>query len=81
MEDVTDADYAHVKRYVQSNTLLLADVFEQFRNMCIKIYELDPAKFLSTPRLARQAALEKSKGKLDLLTDINMLLMVEHFGK
>ena len=35
--------------YVQSNTLLLADVFENFRNICLKIYELDPAKFLSAP--------------------------------
>ena len=32
--------------------LLLADVFERFRNMCLEIYELDPAKFLSVPRLA-----------------------------
>ena len=61
-EDFTDADYAHVKRvcrdfeiknlgeyhdlYVQSETLLLGDVFENFRNMCINIYELDPVKFL-----------------------------------
>ena len=93
MEDITDADYAHAKRvckdfeiknlgeyhdlYVQSNTLLLADVFENFRNMCLEIYELDPAKFLSAPGLAWQAALKKTKVKLDLLTDIDMLLMVE----
>ena len=38
--------------YVQSNTLLLADVFENFQNMCYEIYELDPAKFLSAPGLA-----------------------------
>ena len=63
--------------YVQSNTLLLADVFENFRNMCLEIYELDPAKFLSAPGLAWQAALKKTKVKLDLLTDIDMLLMVE----
>ena len=43
----------------------------------LKIYELDPAKFLSAPGLAWQAALKKTKVKLDLLTDINMLLMVE----
>ena len=93
MEDITDADYAHAKivckdfeiknlgeyhdLYVQSNTLLLADVFENFRNMCLEIYELDPAKFLSAPGLAWQAALKKTKVKLDLLTDIDMLLMVE----
>ena len=68
MEDITNADYVHAKRvfkdykrknlgeyhdlYIQSDTLLLADVFEIFRNMCINIYELDPAKFLSAPGLA-----------------------------
>ena len=67
-EDITDADYEHTKRvckdfqikhlgeyqdlYVQSNTLLLADVFENFRNMCFKIRKIDPAKFLSAPGLA-----------------------------
>ena len=45
--------------------------------MCINIYELDPAKFLSAPGLACKAALQKTKVKLDLLTDIGMLLMVE----
>ena len=92
MEDITDADYAHEKRvckdfeiknlgeyhdlYVQSNSLLLADVFEDFRNICLKIYELDPAKFLSVPGLAWQAAFKTIKIKFDLLTDIDMLLMV-----
>ena len=62
IKDITDADYAHAKRvckdfkiktlgehrdlYVQIDTLLLADVYENFRNMCIKLYKLDPAKFL-----------------------------------
>ena len=63
--------------YVRSDTLLLADVFENFKNMCLEIYELDPAKFLSVPGLAWQAALKKTKLKLDLLTDIDMLLMVK----
>ena len=68
MEDITDADYAHAKRvckdfeiknlgechdlYNQSHTLLLADVFENFKNMFLEfleIYELNPAKFLSAP--------------------------------
>ena len=40
--------------YVQSDTLLLADVFENFRNVCFEIYELDPAKFLSAPGLVWQ---------------------------
>ena len=62
MEDITDSDYTHAKRvykdlamkklggyhdlHVQSDTLLLADVIKNFRNMCFEIYELDPAKFL-----------------------------------
>ena len=60
-DDITDADYAHAKRvckdfeikhlgeyhdlHVQSDILLLADIFENFRNVCLKIYELDPANF------------------------------------
>ena len=63
--------------YVQSNTLLSADVFESFQNMCLEIYELDSAKFLSAPELACQAALKKAKVKFDLLNDIDMLLMIE----
>ena len=63
--------------YVESNTKLLADVFENFRDMYLKIYKLDPAKIPSVPPLRWQAALKKTKVKLDLLTDINMLLMVK----
>ena len=48
-----------------------------FRNMCINIYEHDPAKFLSALGLAWQAALKKTKVKLDLSTDNDMLLIVE----
>ena len=93
MEDITDSDHANPKRvckdfeikklgeyhdlYAQGDTLLLADVFENFRNMCIKIYELDPTKLVSTPGLAWQAALKETKVKLELLTDINMLLLAE----
>ena len=47
-----------------SDNLLIADTFENFQNMCLKIYELDPAKFLSAPRLAWQAALKNTKVKL-----------------
>ena len=56
---------------------MLADVFENFRNMCLEIYELDPAKFLSASGSAWQAALKNTKVKLGVLTNINMLLMVE----
>ena len=73
MEDITDADYKHAKDlkiknlreyhdlYVQSYTLLLADVFNKFWNMCLKIYELDPARFFSVPRLAWKISLKKTK--------------------
>ena len=89
MEDITDADFVHAKKvcrnfereyhdlYVQRDTLLLADVFENFQNMCLKIYELDPARFLTVRDLAQQPALKKTKAKLDLSTDIVMLLMIE----
>ena len=59
--------------YVQGETLL-ADVFENFQNMCLKIYELDPAHFLSTPRLIRKTALKNTKEKFDLLTDNDMFI-------
>ena len=62
---------------VQSDTLLLEDAFENFRHICLKIYKLDPVNFLLAPRLVWQAALKKAKVKLDLLTDINMLITVE----
>ena len=60
--------------YVQCDTFLLADVFE---NKCIEIYELVPAHFLSAPGLAWQACLKRTKVELELLTDIDMLSMVE----
>ena len=67
MEDIKDVHYRHAKRvvkyfnnknlgdyhdlYVQSNTLILADISEDFRNKCIEIYELDPPHFLSVSGL------------------------------
>ena len=92
MEDIEDIDYRHGNNvfnkfklnnlgdchdlYVQSDTLL-ADVFENFRDMCLKEYELDPAHFLLLPGLAWQAYLKKTNIELELLTDYDMLLMVE----
>ena len=68
LQDITKKDYEHAQKvwevfgikylgeyhdlYVQSDTLLLADVFENFRDMCIEIYELDPAQVLSAPGIA-----------------------------
>ena len=52
-------------------------MFENFRDMCLKEYEPDPAHFLSLPGLAWQACLKKTNIELELLTDYDMLLMVE----
>ena len=65
------------KLYVQNDTLWLADVFENLRNKCIEICELDTSYFLSAPGLAWQTCLKKNKVELEFLTDVNMLLMVE----
>ena len=82
-EGITDEDYAHAQKvwevfgiknlskyhdlHVQSDTLLLGDVFENFRDKCIDIYELDPAYFLSAPGLAWQACLKKNKSKIRVI--------------
>ena len=63
--------------FLQSGTLLLADVYENFRNKCIEIYGLDPAHFLSATGLAWQACLKKTRVKLELLADVDMLLIIE----
>ena len=92
MKDITDADYAHAKRVckdleiknsgefqdlnVQSDTLLLADVFQNLRNTYLEIYETDLVKLVSTPGLAWEK-LQKTKVNLDLLIDIDMLLVAE----
>ena len=92
-EGITDEDYAHAQKvwdalniknlgeyhdlYVQSDTSLLADVFENFRDKCIEIYKLDPAHFLSAPGQAWQACLKKTEVELELLTDNDMLIMFE----
>ena len=76
MEDNTDANYMHVERvckefkkkdldeyhdlYLTSVTWILADVFKNFRKTCLRVYYLDPAKFLSAPGWAWQAALKKN---------------------
>ena len=93
LEDIADEDYTHAQKvfeefklknlvechdlYVQSDTLLLADVFENFRNKCIEIFEVDPAHVLSAPGLAWQTCLKKTEVKLELLTDNDMLMIIE----
>ena len=92
-EHITDEDHAHAQKvwkvfkiknlseyhdlYVQSDALLLADVFENFRDKCIEKYELDPADFLSTPGLTWPACLKNTGVELELLTDPDMLLTFE----
>ena len=94
LEGISNEDDAHTQKvwevfgiknrceyydlYAQSDTLLLADVFENFRDKCNEIYELDPIYFVSAPGLAWQACFKKSGVKLELLTDYEMLLMVEN---
>ena len=96
LEDITKTGYAHANNvfkkfninnlgeyhhlYVRSDTLLLADIFENFRQSCLKNYELDPSHFVSLPGLAWQACLKKTNVELELLTDYDMVLMVEEGG-
>ena len=93
-EGITYEDYVHAQKvwdvfkiknlgeyhdlYLKFDTLLLADVFENFRDKCLEIYQLNPAHFLSAPGLAWQACLKKSGVELELLTDNNMLMMYEN---
>ena len=93
MEDISDEDYLHAQKvwdvfkiknlgeyhdlYVLSDTSLLADVFENFWNMCLNIYELDPIHFVSAPGLAWQPCLKKTGVKLELIADYDIILMIE----
>ena len=63
--------------YLKSDVLLLADVFENFRDVCCVNYGLDPAWYCIAPGLAWDAQLNITKVKLELLTDYDMLLMIE----
>ena len=89
LEDITDKDYQRTKEvwevfeirnlgeyhnsYDQTDTLFPVDVFENFRKMCLNIYELDPVHFASAPELAWQGCLKKTGVKLELLTDYDMI--------
>ena len=84
-EFISDADYTHAQKvwevfgkknrveyhdlYVLCDTLLLAEVFENFRDKCIEIYELDPKYFVSAPGLAWEVRLKKTEVELELLTN------------
>ena len=92
-EGVSEEDYEHAKKvwkefemktfreyhdlYNQVDVLLLADVFENFRDVCLKNYGLDPAWYYTAPGLAWDAALKITGIKLEFLTDPDMLLMIK----
>ena len=83
MENIDDIDYRHgnnvFKRfklknlgeyhdlYVQSDTLLLADVFENFRNTCLKVYELDPAHFLIITRTSMASIFKENEHRIRII--------------
>ena len=92
-EGISDEDYEHVGKvwkvfgmktlqdyhdlYNVTDVLLLADVFENFRNVCMENYKLDPAHYFTAPGLAWDACLKITDVELELLYDIDMLLMIE----
>ena len=93
MSGVSDQDYEHARRvwsefgidnlgeyhnlYLRSNVILLANVFESFRKVCLDNYGLDQAHFYMAPGLAWKACLKKTRIRLELLLDPDMLLMFE----
>ena len=92
-EHITDEEYAHAQTvwetfecktlgdyhdlYVKTDVALLADVFENFRNLCQEQYGLDPAHYYTSPGLSWDALLKKTVVELELFTDIDMHLFVE----
>ena len=93
MDGVKDKDYEHACKvwkefgmknmgeyhdlYLFTDTILLANVFESFRNVCMENYELDPANYYTSPGLAWEACLKTTGIRLELLQDVDMLLMFE----
>ncbi|KAF8791646.1 Carboxylesterase 1E like protein [Argiope bruennichi] len=91
--DITDDDYKHAQNvwnsfniknlrkyselYVKSDVLILADIFEKFRDVCLKTYKLDPDWYFTAPGLSWNPMLKKTQIQLDLLHDIDMVLMIE----
>ena len=93
MSNVNDKEYDHARKvwnefkiknmgeyhdlYLLTDVILLANVFESFRTVCMDNYELDPAHFYTSPGLAWSACLKKTGIRLELLQDNDMLLMFE----
>ncbi|KAG8229765.1 hypothetical protein J437_LFUL005846 [Ladona fulva] len=71
----TLGDYSDI--YLKSDVALLTDVFENFRNVCLEAYNLDPAWYYTAPGLTFDAMLKHTKIELELLTDYDMILMIE----
>jgi len=92
--DISDEDYRHAQTvwnkfgcrslrdyhniYNKSDVLLLADIFENFRDVCLNNYKLDPAWYYTSPGLAWDAALKLTDVELELLSDYDMILMIKH---
>ena len=92
-EHITDNDYKHVQNvwktfklktmgeyhdlYLKSDILLLADVFESFRETCLQYYKLDPCHYFTSPGLSWDAMLKMTDIKLELMTDIDMFQFIE----
>ena len=68
-------DYLDI--YNKTDVLILADVFEKFRDVCLKNYGLDPVYYYTAPGLAWDAMLKITKINLELLSDVDKLLMIE----
>ena len=93
MSLISEEDYQHAQRvweefgicdlgdyhdlYLRTDVVLLANVYEAFRDTCLKHYKLDPVHFCTSPGLAWKACLKCTGIKLELLTDPDMLLMFE----
>ena len=63
--------------YLKTDVILLADIFENFRDVCVKSHKLDPAWYYTSPGLTWGALQKKTEIKLDLLSDVNMILFIE----
>ena len=91
--DITYSDYQHAVSvyndfgcqnlgdyhdvYLKIDVLLLADIFQKFRSVCLNVYRLDPSHFYSAPNLSWESMLISTRVKLGLLKDIDMLLFFE----
>ena len=91
--EISEEDYLHAQNvwetfkmktmrdyhdlYLKSDVLLLSDVFENFRDVCLDNYRLDPIFYYTAPGLAWDACLKITKVRLELLTDYDMLMMIE----